>query len=78
MPAFRRLAAIFAADVAGYSRLMGEDEEGTLKYARKKKRSGLFPHSAFRCAMLWIAYGHLRLATRARLRRVRSQVFARS
>src|SRR5215471_10185195 len=27
----RRLAAIFAADVAGYSRLMGADEEGTLK-----------------------------------------------
>ena len=26
----RRLAAILAADVAGYSRLMGEDEEGTL------------------------------------------------
>ncbi len=26
----RRLAAIMAADVAGYSRLMGEDEEGTL------------------------------------------------
>ncbi|MGH7863707.1 MAG: adenylate/guanylate cyclase domain-containing protein [Candidatus Binataceae bacterium] len=26
----RRLAAIFAADVAGYSRLMGADEEGTL------------------------------------------------
>ena len=26
----RRLAAIFAADVAGYSRLMGEDEAGTL------------------------------------------------
>jgi hypothetical protein len=25
----RRLAAILAADVAGYSRLMGEDEEGT-------------------------------------------------
>ncbi len=25
----RRLAAIFAADVAGYSRLMGIDEEGT-------------------------------------------------
>jgi adenylate cyclase len=30
MPATRRLAAILAADVAGYSRLMGEDEEGTL------------------------------------------------
>jgi len=25
----RKLAAIFAADVAGYSRLMGADEEGT-------------------------------------------------
>ena len=29
MTATRRLAAIVAADVAGYSRLMGEDEEGT-------------------------------------------------
>jgi len=29
MSATRRLAAILAADVAGYSRLMGEDEEGT-------------------------------------------------
>ena len=29
-PIQRRLAAILAADVAGYSRLMGEDEEGTL------------------------------------------------
>src|SRR5467141_2780968 len=28
-PVERRLAAILAADVAGYSRLMGEDEEGT-------------------------------------------------
>jgi class 3 adenylate cyclase len=27
--ATRRLAAIFAADVVGYSRLMGADEEGT-------------------------------------------------
>ena len=26
----RRLAAVLAADVAGYSRLMGVDEEGTL------------------------------------------------
>ena len=29
MPPVRRLTAIFAADVAGYSRLMGADEEGT-------------------------------------------------
>ena len=27
----RKLTAILAADVAGYSRLMGEDEEGTLR-----------------------------------------------
>src|SRR5581483_9330587 len=27
----RRLAAILAADVAGWSRLMGRDEEGTLR-----------------------------------------------
>jgi adenylate cyclase len=30
-PIERKLAAIFAADVAGYSRLMGEDEVGTLR-----------------------------------------------
>ena len=29
MTAPRRLAAILAADVSGYSRLMGADEEGT-------------------------------------------------
>jgi adenylate cyclase len=29
MPPVRRLTAIFAVDVAGYSRLMGADEEGT-------------------------------------------------
>src|SRR5215831_18449216 len=29
MPPVRRLAALLAADVAGYSRLMGADEEGT-------------------------------------------------
>ena len=36
----RRLAAILAADVAGYSRLMGADEEGTL--ARLNAISGGF------------------------------------
>ena len=34
----RRLTAILAADVAGYSRLMGADEEGTL--ARLKAHRG--------------------------------------
>ncbi len=36
----RRLAAIFAADVVGYSRLMGEDEVGTLA-ALKAHRAAL-------------------------------------
>jgi adenylate cyclase len=31
MTASRRLAAILAADVAGYSTLIGSDEEGTLE-----------------------------------------------
>ena len=31
----RRLAAILAADVVGYSRLMGHDEEGTLARAQR-------------------------------------------
>jgi class 3 adenylate cyclase len=30
MTAIRRLVAILAADVVGYSRLIGTDEEGTL------------------------------------------------
>ena len=36
----RRLAAIVSADVAGYSRMMGEDEAGTLA-ALKVHREGL-------------------------------------
>ena len=36
----RRLAAILAADVAGYSRLMGTDEEGTVRRL-KAMRAGL-------------------------------------
>src|SRR5271154_3486742 len=34
----RRLAAILAADVAGYSRLMGADEEGTLAAVKLIRR----------------------------------------
>jgi class 3 adenylate cyclase len=40
-PAIRRLAAILAADVVGYSRMMGEDEQGTLS-ALKACRRDLF------------------------------------
>src|SRR5215469_1137892 len=34
----RRLAAILAADVAGYSRLMGAEEEGTLERLKALRR----------------------------------------
>src|SRR5262249_53058311 len=34
----RRLTAILAADVAGYSRLMGADEEGTLASLKTLRR----------------------------------------
>ena len=37
----RRLAAILAADVEGYSRLIGEDEEGTVR-ALKENRAAFF------------------------------------
>ncbi len=33
----RRPAAILAADVVGYSRLMGDDEEGTLAPMRLRR-----------------------------------------
>jgi TolB-like protein/class 3 adenylate cyclase len=39
----RRLAAIFAADVAGYSRLMGADEEGTLERLKALRRELVDP-----------------------------------
>src|SRR5437879_4359521 len=37
MPAIRRLAAILAADVAEYSRLMGQDEAGTAQALREHR-----------------------------------------
>jgi adenylate cyclase len=39
----RRLAAVLAADVAGYSRLMGADEEGTLARLKAFRRSLVDP-----------------------------------
>jgi adenylate cyclase len=42
----RRLAAVLAADVAGYSRLMGADEEGTLAALRAHQRELLDPKIA--------------------------------
>jgi TolB-like protein/class 3 adenylate cyclase len=43
MAATRRLAAILAADVAGYSRLIGADEEGTLDRLKAHRRELLDP-----------------------------------
>src|SRR5262245_16504280 len=42
----RRLAAILAADVAGYSRLIGADEGGTLEHLRMLRRELLDPKIA--------------------------------
>ena len=39
----RRLAAILAADIAGYSRLMGADEEGTLARLKAHRREQIDP-----------------------------------
>ena len=50
----RRLAAIRAADVAGYSRLMGTDEVGTLVALKAHRREVVDPE---------IAAHHGRIAT---------------
>src|SRR5580765_7968122 len=42
----RRLAAILAADVVGYSRLMGADEEGTLARLKEHRRELTDPQLA--------------------------------
>ena len=42
----RRLAAILTADVAGYSRLMGADEEGTLAALKASRREIIDPKIA--------------------------------
>ena len=43
MASTRRLAAILAADVAGYSRLMGADEEGTHERLKAHRRELVDP-----------------------------------
>jgi adenylate cyclase len=46
MTQIRRLAAILTADVAGYSRLMGADEEGTLERLKALRRELIDPKIA--------------------------------
>jgi adenylate cyclase len=43
MSTTRRLAAILAADVVGYSRLMGVDEVGTLQALKAHRREVVDP-----------------------------------
>ena len=60
----RRLAAVLAADVAGYSRLMGADEVGTLELAglRPCSPDGLPYLGRFaRYSNLCVAAGHAML-----------------
>src|SRR4051812_46743460 len=42
----RRLAAILAADVVGYSRLIGQDEEGTLRALKAVQEEVIAPQIA--------------------------------
>ena len=65
MTATRRLAAILAADVVGYSRLMGEDEAGTAlsvgehrEAARPPPRRGSSPGCARSAAASAAARSH--------------------
>jgi adenylate cyclase len=46
MASIRRLVAILAADVAGYSRLMGADEGGTLERLKALRRELFDPKVA--------------------------------
>jgi adenylate cyclase len=46
LPVERKLAAILAADVVGYSRLMGQDEAGTLQRLRTHRRELIDPKIA--------------------------------
>src|SRR6516225_6227040 len=48
----RRLAAILASDVVGYSRLMGEDEEGTLAALKTLQRKLVDPKAREHCGRL--------------------------
>src|SRR5439155_569129 len=48
MPATRRRAAILAADVVGYSRLIGDDEDGTLARLKTLRAELIDPRIAER------------------------------
>ena len=51
----RRLAAILAADVVGYSRLMREDEAGTLGALRTRREELVEPKITKECCLAHLA-----------------------
>ena len=71
MPVVRRLAAILAANIAGYSRLTGTDEEGTLAQLIAHRRTLLEPKIAEhngRIAKTTVPRGRPRMCTRLHCR----------
>ena len=48
----RKIAAILAADVVGFSRLTGSDEEGTLARLKAHRRELIDPRIAEHCGRL--------------------------
>src|SRR5437879_12948303 len=53
----RRLAAILCADVVGYSRLMGADEEGTLAVLKSHRRELIDPLIDQHCGRIFKTTG---------------------
>ncbi len=49
----RRLAAILAADMVGYSRLMENDERGTIARQRTHRSDLIYPDSSETRKKLW-------------------------
>jgi hypothetical protein len=50
----RKLAAILAADVVGYSRMMGEDDAGTVRERREAAAPILAGHGVGHRCQLWL------------------------
>ncbi len=69
----RRLAAILAADVVGYSRLMREDEAGTLDALRTRREELVESKITVKCFLAHLAQSavarwHVCWSTRVTLR----------
>ena len=56
----RRLAAILAADVVGFSTLMGQDEEGTLARIKRLRREIIEPAVAAHHGRIFKTTGDVR------------------